>query len=210
MIKKTTTKRFDKKLNSPRKNLLLSILITTAALEITADTDKCFLESPMPSIKIDCSCEEVTVSGKARSNCISQSIYQDRYHFCLGDFDSGFKECRNDLVKVGSKTKCIQERDMEKILAHTTGFGAVGGLVGMAGGAVAGFVYGAGVGSMPASEFGAMAGATVGGGIGMVYGYLVSDDCSFVSCKPSRNQSDKEDITKQARTYSSGNCKVGG
>ena len=210
MIKNLTTKQFDKKLNSPRKNLLLSILITTAALEITAETYKCFLEIPMLSIKIDCSCEEVPVMGKVRSNCISQSIDQDRYDFCLGGFDSGFKDCRNDSVKVGSKTKCIQERDVEKILAHTTGFGAVGGLVGMAGGAVAGFVYGAGVGSMPASEFGAMVGATVGGGIGMVYGYLVYDDCSFVSCKPSRNQSDKEDITKQARTYSSGNCKVGG
>lgn len=209
MIKNLTTKQFDKKLNPPRKNLLLSILITTAALEITADTDKCFLEIPTPSIKIDCSCEKVPVMGKVRSNCISESKYQDKYNSCLGGFDSGFKYCKNDEVIVGKKTKCIKETDWEKILAHTTGFGAVGGLVGMGAGAVVGF-YAGGVGSIPGSEFGGMVGATVGGGIGMAYGYLAFDDCTFVSCKPSTKSSDKENITKQARTYSSGNCKLGG
>lgn len=209
MIKNLTTKQFDKKLNPPRKNLLLSILITTAALEITADTDKCFLEIQMPSKEIVCSCEEVPVMGKVRSHCISESIHQDKYNSCLGGIGSGFKYCRNDETKVGTKTKCIKETDWDQILAHTTGFGAVGGLVGMGAGAVVGF-YAGGVGSIPASEFGGMVGGIVGGGIGMAYGYLAFDDCTFVRCKPSTKSSDKENITKQARTYSGGNCKLGG
>lgn len=210
MIKNLTTKQFDKKLNSPRKNLLLSILITTAALEITAETYKCFLEIPMLSIKIDCSCEEVPVMGKVRSNCISQSIDQDRYDFCLGGFDSGFKDCRNDSMKFGTKTKCIKETDWEKIIAYTGGFGAVGGVVGGGLGAGLGAVYGFGIGALPGADAGATFGVLVGGGIGMAYGYLAYDDCTFVSCKPSKNLSDKEKIMRQVRTYSNGKCDVGG
>lgn len=182
----------------------------TVALEITADTGKCFLEVSMTSEKIDCSCEETSVMGLARSKCIYQSTDRDSYLFCLGGFDSGYKECRNERTKVGKWKKCIQERDMEKILAHVGGFGAVGGVLGGVTGAGLGAVYGAGAGAIPGWEAGAAAGVIVGGGIGMVYGHFAYDDCTFVSCKPSRNQSDITPIEREAKVYSNGSCRVGG
>ena len=182
----------------------------TVALEITADTDKCFLEVSIPSEKIDCSCEETSVTRLARYKCIYQSTDRDSYLFCLGGFDSGYKECRNERTKVGKWKKCIQERDMEKILAHVGGFTGIGATVGAGLGAGLGAVYGGGVGAIPGWEAGFTAGGMVGGGIGMVYGYFAYDDCTFVSCKTSRNQSDITPIEREARVYSNGSCRVGG
>jgi len=99
---------------------------------------------------------------------------------------------------------------MEKILAHVGGFTAVGGVVVGLAGVGLGAVYGGGVGAIPGWEVGLAAGGIVGSGIGMVYGYFAYDDCTFVSCKPSRNQSDITPIEREAKVYSNGSCRVGG